>query len=242
MSGRYPSSDRRDSGSVSPGAITRLVDLNMTIKEPCVICPHQSDCLKINRCLDEINLDYLARHRNQFPRLMTPVQANEFMAALRAGKTIKRITNGGKIGRMIATVTKFRTLCEQYANWGLEARALAAANAKAADKLKDNCSSRTHCRRGHEFAVHGLAYKSHVNGRRHRYCKLCNKINSRQGAKLPDSMIEKIKSLVRSGKPLNSFTSGGKPGYLCRFASIKLLRQEDLAFNNLVLLGARGEG
>ena len=206
--------------------------------DPCVACPHQSDCLRVG-CLDEINTKYLASHRNQYPRLMMPAQANEFMAALRAGKTIKRITNGGKIGRMIATVAKFRTHCEQYAEWGLEARALAAANVKAADKLKDNCSSRTHCRRGHEFAVHGLAYKSHVNGRRYRYCKLCNKINSRQGTKLPDATVERVKSLVRSGNPLNSFTSGGKPGYLCRFASVKLLRQNDPEFNNLVLLGAQ---
>ncbi len=98
---------------------------------------------------------------------------------------------------------------------------------KATDKLKGaHYSSRTHCRRGHEFAVHELSYKNHVNGRQYRYCKLCNKINARQGSKLPDEIVEKVKSLVRSGNPLNLFTSGGKPGYLCRFASVKLLRQE----------------
>jgi hypothetical protein len=78
-----------------------------------------------------------------------------------------------------------------------------------------------------------------VNGRRYRYCKLCNKINARQGSKLPNEILEKVKSLVRSGNPINSFTSGGKPGYLCRFASVKRVRRDDPEFNNLVLLGAQ---
>jgi hypothetical protein len=170
---------------------------------------------------------------------MIPAQANRFMEALRSGRTLRRVCGGGKFGPAIASITKFRKHCELYPEWGTEARRLASANAKAADKLKDHCSYRTHCRRGHEFAVHGLAYKNHVNGRRYRYCKLCNKINSRQGSKLPDEIVAKVKSLVRSGNPLNSFTSGGKPGYLCRFASVKLLRQDDPEFNNLVLLGAQ---
>ncbi len=143
------------------------------------------------------------------------------------GRTLRRICGGGKFGPAIASLTKFRKHCKLYPEWGAEAKRLAIANAKATDKLKGaHYSSRTHCRRGHEFAVHGLSYKNHVNGRQYRYCKLCNKINARQGSKLPDEIVEKVKSLVRSGNPLNLFTSGGKPGYLCRFASVKLLRQE----------------
>jgi hypothetical protein len=170
---------------------------------------------------------------------MTPTQANEFMAALRAGRTLRRITGGGKtFGPAIASLKKFHLHCELYPEWGAEAKRLAIANAKAADVLKASTKiSRTHCRRGHEFAVHGLAYKSRVNGRRYRYCKLCNKINSQQGSKLPNEVVEKIKALVRAGSPLRSFTSGGKPGYLCRFVSVTQLRQDDTEFNNLVILG-----
>jgi len=163
------------------------------------------------------------------------------MDALKSKITLRRIFGARVISGTIAAIVtpgKFRNHCEAYPEWGAEAKCLAKVNAKGADKLKgSHYSSRTHCRRGHEFAVHGLAYKNHVNGRRYRYCKLCNRIHSREGTKLRDEIVEKVKSLVRAGNPLKSFSSGGMPGYLCRFSSVKRLRREDPEFNNLVLLG-----
>jgi hypothetical protein len=207
--------------------------------DACSQCPHPNDCLKVGACLDDINAQYLVTHSNQFPRMMTPAQATTFMGRLRAGVSLRRVTNGGKFGKPVCSREKFKTHCAAYSEWGAEAKHLTVANAKAADSLKGSTKrSRTHCGRGHEFAVHGLSYKNHVNGRRYRYCKLCNKINGRQGKKLPHEIVERVKALVRAGAPLNSFTSGGRPGYLCRFASVKLLRVEDPEFNNLVLLGA----
>ena len=208
--------------------------------EACAICPHQSDCLTTGACLDELNAPRIVA--GHFPARMTPAQADEFMAALRAGKTIRRITHGGKIGRVIATAQKLRKHCRLYPEWGAEVRRLAAVNAKAADKLKDHRSSRTHCGRGHEFAVHGLGFKKHVNGKRYRYCKLCNKINSQQGNQLSRDIVEKITTLVSDGKPLKSFTSAGKPGYLARFNSVKLLRRQDPEFDRLVQLNFKRRG
>jgi hypothetical protein len=206
--------------------------------DACSQCPHPNECLKVGSCLDELNAPLIAS--GQFPRRMMPAQANELMSALRAGRTLRRICGGGKLGPAIVSSKKFRAHCELYPEWGVEAKRLAIANAKAADSLKGSTKkrSRTHCGRGHEFAVHGLAYKRHVNGRRYRYCKLCNRINSQQGGKLSDSIVEKIKSLVRAGNPLRSFTSGGKPGYLARFNSVKLLRIKDAEFDRLVRLNS----
>ncbi|KRR07681.1 hypothetical protein CP49_40075 [Bradyrhizobium valentinum] len=122
-----------------------MVELNMTM-EACAICPHQSDCSKVGSCLDETNAQYLAGHSNQFPRLMTLAQASQFMKALRAGRTLRRICGGGKFGPAIASLTKFRKHCKPYPEWGAEAKRLAIANAKATDKLKGaHYSSRTHC-------------------------------------------------------------------------------------------------
>jgi hypothetical protein len=70
----------------------------------------------------------------QFPRRMTPAQANELMAALRLGKTLRRITNGGKFGHVIVSLTKLKKHCALYPEWGEEAMPLAVANAKAADR------------------------------------------------------------------------------------------------------------
>jgi hypothetical protein len=206
--------------------------------EACNQCPHPNDCLKVRACLDDINAPLIAT--GQFPRRITPAQASELMSALRVGRSLRRTCAGGKLGPAIVPRKKLKYHCALYPEWGEQAMRLAKANAKAADSLKGLIkSSRTHCGRGHEFGVHGLAYKSHVNGRRYRYCKLCNKINSQQGCELPDETVEKIKSLLRAGIAPRSFTSGGKPGYLARFSSVRLLRHTDPEVSNLVFLGAQ---
>jgi hypothetical protein len=117
--------------------------------ETCSQCPHPTDCLKVGACLDDLNAPLIAS--GQFPRRMTP-QANQFMAGLRAGRTVKRMTNGGRCGPVIASLEKFRTHCELYPTWGAEALRLAGANAKAADHLKGRLTSR--------IAVEGRAIHS----------------------------------------------------------------------------------
>ena len=123
--------------------------------EACNRCPHANDCMKVGSCLDDLNAPLITS--GQFPRRMTPTQANDLMSALRAGRTLRRICGGGKLGPAIVSSKKFRAHCELYPEWGVEAKRLAIANAKAADSLKGSTKrSRTHCGRGHEFAVHGL--------------------------------------------------------------------------------------
>jgi hypothetical protein len=102
----------------------------------CAICPHATDCAFAGRCLDDVNTKYLADSRQQFPRLMTPVQATRCAALLRAGWTLRRLYNGGGEGTPIVSPSKLQNHCTAYPDWGAEAMRLAAANAKAADKLK----------------------------------------------------------------------------------------------------------
>ena len=171
------------------------------------------------------------------PPGIPPDMAIDFMERLKAGSTIGKLTGGGKYGPPMVSYDRFKKHCEQHPDWAVEARRISQSNVRILKGLTRR--ARTHCSRGHEYAVHGLGYKNHINGRSYRYCKLCNKINGRQGGELPSEMIDRVKALVRAGNPINSFTSGGKPGYLCRFASIKQLRQDDPEFNNLVVLGAQ---
>ena len=85
-------------------------------------------------CLDEVNARYLAEHRNQFPRLMTSAQASIFMARLRAGETVRRMTSGSKkIGKALVPNNKYKNHCSAYPQWGAEADRLAKINARAAD-------------------------------------------------------------------------------------------------------------
>jgi hypothetical protein len=90
--------------------------------------------LKMGSCLDEVNARYLAEHRNQFPRPMTSAQASIFMARLRAGETVRRMTSGSKkIGKALVPHNKYKNHCSAYPQWGAEADRLAKINAKAAD-------------------------------------------------------------------------------------------------------------
>jgi hypothetical protein len=74
--------------------------------DACSQCPHLNDCLKIGSCLDDLNAPLITS--GQFPRRMTPAQAKEFMAALREGKTLRQITNSGKLGPAIVSLTKLK--------------------------------------------------------------------------------------------------------------------------------------
>jgi hypothetical protein len=171
------------------------------------------------------------------PSGLPPEMAIKFMERLKAGKTLTALTSGRKPhGPRMVTAGRFKKHCQLNPAWGAEANRLAAVNAKAADKLKSSVAktSRAHCSRGHDFALSGMAFKKHVNGKRYRYCKICNTENSRKGGKISVEVVEKIKALVRSGNSLSSFTGGGRPGYLARFYSVKLLRAQDPELDRLV--------
>lgn len=102
--------------------------------DACSKCPHASDCLKASSCLDEVNARYLTERRSQFPQLMTSAQANIFMARLRAGETVRRMTTGSKkIGKALVPHRKYKNHCAAYPQWGAAADRLAKINAKAAD-------------------------------------------------------------------------------------------------------------
>lgn len=102
--------------------------------DACNQCPHPNDCLKIGSCLDDLNAPLIAT--GQFPRRMTPAQANDLMSALRVGWTLRRTCGGGKLGPAIVPLRKLKRHCALYPEWGEQAMRLAKANAKAADALK----------------------------------------------------------------------------------------------------------
>jgi hypothetical protein len=128
--------------------------------DACSQCPHPNDCLKIGSCLDEVNARYLAEHRNQFPQLMTSAQASIFMARLRAGESVRRMTSGSKdVGKALVPHNKYKHHCSAYPQWGAEAERLAKINAKAADILKrrktqEVCLKGLHPMKGDNLMIH----------------------------------------------------------------------------------------
>jgi hypothetical protein len=139
--------------------------------EVCTVCPHQNDCLNTGACLDELNAPRIAA--NQFPQRMTPAQANRFMEALRAGRTLRRICGGGSLGPPIASLDKFRKHCSLYPEWGAIASRLARINAKASDSLKAWRKGKyaPFCKSGRHAMVGDNVVTSKVCDS--RYCKAC---------------------------------------------------------------------
>jgi hypothetical protein len=161
------------------------------------------------------------------------VTAAEFMAALGAGKTIGQLTGLCTDPDFFCSYARFKKHCELNPEWGAEAWRISNKNVSA---LKSNVAkrSRTHCSRGHAFALSEKAFKRHVNGKQYRYCRICNTQNALKGGKIAVDVVEQIKTLVRAGNSVSSFTGGGKPGYLARFYSVKQLRAQDPELDHLV--------
>jgi hypothetical protein len=178
--------------------------------------------------------------RNAPPGLSFDLAA-EFMAELKAGKTIRTLTNGPAA---ICGLARYKKHCELNPEWRALANQLAKANAKAADALKGLGSSRaaeTHCKRGHPYATYGF-FRPYTGskgseGRLFRCCKACQQLAAQRGAKLSADVIDKVKELLRAGQSLSSFTQRREgERCLCSFVSVQRLRREDKEFDNIVSL------
>lgn len=173
----------------------------------CAACPHRSDCQKIGSCLDEINAGQLAKRRScPHPTLMTPAQANECMGVLHRGLTLRRITGGGKNGKPIVSLLKFKRHCAAYPEWGAEALRLAKLNTKAADALKGGRKGKyaAFCKRG----LHAMVGDNVVTSKHHdtRYCKACWAERSQRPMTAEE--ITKVKQALTSGWTTRKVTDG----------------------------------
>jgi hypothetical protein len=76
------------------------------------------------------------------PPGMSVQLADLFMMQLKGGKTLTALTSGVKRhGQRMVTTGRFKKHCQLNPTWAIEAKRLAAVNAKAADKLKSNTAN-----------------------------------------------------------------------------------------------------
>ncbi|WFU68581.1 hypothetical protein [Bradyrhizobium sp. CB2312] len=176
----------------------------------CAVCPHQADCQKLGTCLDEINTAQLATRRScPYPTLMTPAQVLECMKALQDGLTLRRITGGGKAGKMIVSLTKFKAHCVAYPEWGADAMRLVKANAKAADALKSPKLYKLRCKHGHSLA---LRYTYRRYGYVCRGCRGCDRHRNANAGVLKPGQIERATAALRNGATINQIIHGRPTG------------------------------
>ena len=179
----------------------------------CRGCPHWAECAVYGECLTDIAEPFV--RVNQFSRWMLPAQARAFEAGLRAGKSVRDLTNGGlKLGHAVCSMTKWRNHCEAYPLWASEMKALADANAIEKNKLKGahNRNDGTHCRKGHLLPKE--ANYLGRGGKPYRRCVECVRIQSKRAKAPARELIERAIMHLAMRRPISFFTKGGSPGYL----------------------------
>jgi hypothetical protein len=99
------------------------------------------------------------------PPGIPPEMAVEFMAKLKAGSTIRKLTNGGKdCGPAIVSYDRFKKHCEFHPEWAAEALRVSKINSSIGKGAFNR--NRTHCINGHLLSEHGrVAIGPNASGR-----------------------------------------------------------------------------
>jgi hypothetical protein len=171
---------------------------------------------------------------------MSQEEADAFMDALRDGRTLRRITGGGKFGRAIASLTGFKKHCKLNPEWGIEARRLAAINAKAADSAKGAYGrSMTVCRRGlHPLTADNILYDGKM-----RRCRECRRLNNLRAPVMEPSVVLAVTRALEGGATLGQICQGKPVGggkvnrklVLTRYKVLKRHRQGHPEFDRFVI-------
>lgn len=142
---------------------------------------------------------------------MTPEQAEQVMAGLRAGHALRTIHASN-----IVTPGRLANHCEAFPEFGAEVRRLADANRKAIGfRRMEWQRAKTHCIHGHEFTPENVSLQKDGS----RQCRTCNRMRAAQPRPISPEKVERIKALISHGVPLNSIYNGAN--YVAGHHSIK---------------------
>jgi hypothetical protein len=134
------------------------------------------------------------------PPGMSPEMAEECMARLRAGSTVRKLTTGlRQFGPGLVTCERFKKHCELHPEWAAEAWRISKANTKAARSARFRAL--THCKYGHPLSGDNLySYVSH--GRHERKCLTCNKRLAEFGRRMSEEQARRVVEALNGGKTI----------------------------------------
>jgi hypothetical protein len=161
------------------------------------------------------------------PPGMPPETAEEFMAGLKAGKTIHMLTSG-KYGDAIVTPQRFKVHCKLHPEWAEVAQRISKESTRACKVAPFRAM--THCQYGHSLADASLYQK---DGYVARHCRICRRIRAKRGGVIKPEAAEKVRALLKRCAPIGSFTLGGCRGYVMSHVTFTKFRQEDPEIDRL---------
>jgi hypothetical protein len=166
------------------------------------------------------------------PPGMSPAMAEECMAKLKAGSTVRKLTLGlRQIGPGLVTIGRFNKHCELHPEWAAEAWRISKANTKAARSARFRAL--THCKHGHPLSGDNLySYVSH--GRHERKCLTCNKRLAEFGRRMSEEQARRVVEALNGGNTIAEITKTG-PSYILNNRALLLFRQKHPKFDRLVI-------
>jgi hypothetical protein len=166
------------------------------------------------------------------PPGMPPEMAVEFIAKLKAGSTIRKLTSGDpKHGPSIVTYERFKKHRELHPGWAVEASRISKINGRAGKGAR--LRNRTHCVHGHSLADAFVSVQG--EGWVRRACRTCRTIRMNTAYPIRPEVAKKVELLLRRGVTINSLTSSKSKQYLVQHKTLTRFRLENPAINDLVL-------
>jgi hypothetical protein len=153
------------------------------------------------------------------PPGIPPEMANEFVAKLKAGSTIRKLTGGGELGPAMVSYDRFKKHCEQNPVWAAEARAISDANSKLAKGSR--LRNLTHCRRGHPFS--GANLYIFPSGKE-RGCRTCMNYRDKFNRRMSEDQARRVVEALRQGETIATITTGGSPTYVVNNRALSIFR------------------
>lgn len=193
--------------------------------------PSRSDAIKAG----------LAKWRDVPPGVIPISIADEFMARLQAGSTVRKLTGGGKSGPPMVPGDRFKRHCASHPDWAAEVWKISKKNVLF---LKGYNRNRTHCIHGHALVGDNLYVSP---GRTERKCRTCLKRRYSTPTPATEEQVQRATAALNAGKSITEVCHGTVNGKkvcepIFRFRKLKLLRAQNPAFHNLVLSVSVGSG
>ncbi|KRR21875.1 hypothetical protein [Bradyrhizobium retamae] len=137
------------------------------------------------------------------PPGLPPDMAAEFIKQMEAGKSHAQLTNARGPHYIAARerVKKHGELNPEFAKRVAELAPINAQARLAAGRGAHN-RQKTHCKHGHDLAVHGHI-QIQKNGWKWRRCRLCTEMHSRAGGVIRPEAFANAETLLRKGLPLS---------------------------------------
>jgi hypothetical protein len=169
--------------------------------------------------------------RDDLPAGISDEVAEECMARLRAGSSVRKLTSGLRLGHALVTRARFKKHCELHPEWGAEAWRISKVNTKAARGARFRAI--THCKHGHPLSGDNL-YMFTSRGRQERKCVICNKRLAKFERRVSEDQARRVVEALNEGRTIAQITKSG-PSYVVNNTALLLFRKRHPKFDRLVV-------